>query len=277
MSNLIKLEFIILDISGNNYLACTLDAEIHLDAMNLGEIIKERNEASLQDRAKVMIFLRHYLHEKLKTEYLTTIILPKAHYDWIRLRLQNFKCVTEYNSAMFKFTSQLKLCGESITDEDMLEKIFSTFYVSNMLLQQQYRERGFKKYSKLILCLLVVEQNNELLMKNHQSLPTGSTSFPEVNAAIVNNFGHSRYRGSDRGRGHSHGHGRGHWRRICHTSKHFVDLYQASLKEKGKGVETNIIEHYTPMDFMQLDVVDFFENPNGNFENLNGDRNINMV
>ena len=71
MSNLTKPEFVALDIFGNNYLAWTLDAEIHLDAMNLGEIIKEGNEASSQDRAKAMIFLRHHLHEGLKTEYLT--------------------------------------------------------------------------------------------------------------------------------------------------------------------------------------------------------------
>ena len=58
-------------ITGKNYLSWILDAEIHLDAMNLGDAIKEENQASLQDRVKVMIFLRHYLHEDLKGEYLT--------------------------------------------------------------------------------------------------------------------------------------------------------------------------------------------------------------
>jgi S-adenosylmethionine/arginine decarboxylase-like enzyme len=52
--------------------------------------------------------------------------------------------MSEYNSAMFRITSELKLCGEKITDEYMLEKIVSTFHASNLLLQQQYRERGFK-------------------------------------------------------------------------------------------------------------------------------------
>ena len=41
MSNLAKFEFFALDISGKNYLSCVLDAEIHLDAMNLGNTIKE--------------------------------------------------------------------------------------------------------------------------------------------------------------------------------------------------------------------------------------------
>ena len=83
----------------------------------------------------------------------------------MHLRLQDFKSVSEYNSALFKISSQLKLCGEKITDEDMLEKTYTTFHASNVLLQQQYRERKFTKYSELISCLLVAEQNNELLLK----------------------------------------------------------------------------------------------------------------
>jgi hypothetical protein len=41
----------------------------------------------------------------------------------MHLRLQDFKSVSEYNSALFKISSQLKLCGEKVTDVDMLEKI----------------------------------------------------------------------------------------------------------------------------------------------------------
>ena len=36
MSNLTKLEFVALDISGKNYLSWILYAKIHLDVMNLG-------------------------------------------------------------------------------------------------------------------------------------------------------------------------------------------------------------------------------------------------
>ena len=48
---------------------------------------------------------------------------------------------------------------------DMLQNTFSTFHILNILLSQQYREKGFTEYSGLISCLLVAEQNNELLMK----------------------------------------------------------------------------------------------------------------
>ena len=47
MSNLTKLEFVALNISGKNYRSWILDAEIYLDVMNLGATIKEENQASL--------------------------------------------------------------------------------------------------------------------------------------------------------------------------------------------------------------------------------------
>ncbi|XP_074326814.1 uncharacterized protein LOC141664759 [Apium graveolens] len=359
MSNLTKLEFNALDVTGKNYLTWILDAEIHLSAMGLGDTIKEGNKTSEQDKAKAMIFLRHHLDEGLKTEYLTIkdpstlwkdikekydhqkmVILPKTRYDWLHLRLQDYKSVSEYNSAMFKITSQLKLCGENITDKDMLEKTYSTFHANNMLLQQQYRERGFTKYSELISVLLLAEQNNELLLKNHQARPTGSTPFPEVNAVTNNeyrdnkSFGRGRGHGYGRGRGRARGHGfwrgrgrnqqnrphfkrkpyyqkqktneekpegstmvkkgestcsrcgmKGHWRSTCRTSKHFADLYQASLK----NVETNFTEQNDPLGiahleahlgsdgqvdpsaFTHMEVGDFFEDVDVNMPKFGGD------
>ncbi|KAM2212392.1 hypothetical protein ACFX1S_022696 [Malus domestica] len=66
------------------------------------------------------------------------VILPRVSYEWTHLRIQDFKSVVEYNSALFRITFQMKLCGDTITEEDMLEKTFSTFHASNLLLQQQY-------------------------------------------------------------------------------------------------------------------------------------------
>lgn len=265
MSNLAKLEFVALDITGKNYLSWVLDAEIHLDAKGLGETIKEGNETTSQDKAKAMIFLRHHLHEGLKTEYLTvkdpqilwsnlkerydhqrTVILPKARYDWLHLRLQDYKSISEYNSAMFRITSQLTLCGEKITDAEMLEKTFSTFHATNVVLSTQYREKGFKKYSELISCLLVAEQNNELLMKNHESRPTGSTPFPEANVTShgkdskdkdhSSSSGRGRGRGQWRGRGRGRGFGGyGRGRGGHFKSSHSHQKWERK-DEKGKGV-----------------------------------------
>ncbi|XP_070681893.1 uncharacterized protein [Malus domestica] len=229
-----------------------------------------------------MIFIRRHLDEALKSEYLTvedplalwqalrsrynnqtTVILPRASYEWTHLRIQDFKSVVEYNSTLFRITSQMKLCGDTITEEMLLEKTFSIFHASNVLLQQQYRARGFTEYNQLISVLLVAEQNNSLLMKNHNSRPTGSAPFPEVNDASLEvprhnsgpSFKHvNRHKGkahmnnaprNSEGACHRCG-GNGHWARTCRTPKHLVELYQASLKEKG--VETNFLDQAKPMD-----------------------------
>ncbi|CAL9001442.1 unnamed protein product [Prunus brigantina] len=173
-----------------------------------------------------MIFLRRHIHEALKSEYVVideplvlwkalgerynhqrTVTLPRARYEWTHLRFQDFKTVSEYNSAMHRITSLMRLCGENISEEDMLEKTLSTFHASNMLLQQQYRHSNFSKYSELVSCLLLAEQNNELLLKNHQSRPTGSAPLPEtyvapreVNATSSRGSIHKRGRGGKRGR-----------------------------------------------------------------------------
>ena len=122
--------------------------------MGLEGTISQENQTSLQDKSKAMIFLRHHLHESLKAQYLTVedplmlwndlkerydhqrdIYLPRAKYEWTNLRLQDFAKVSDYNSELFRITSQLKLCGDNITEEDMLERTLSTFHASNMILR----------------------------------------------------------------------------------------------------------------------------------------------
>lgn len=304
MSNLSKLEFLALDISGKNYLSWILDAEVHLSAASLGKTIIEGNKESLEDRSKALIFLRRHLDEALKAQYLTvkdpytlwtelkgrfdhqkSVILPRARYEWMHLRLQDFKSVSEYNSALFQIVSRLKLCGESVSESDLLEKTYSTFHASNIVLQQQYRERRFTKYSELISCLLVAEQNNELLMQNHHIHPTGSAPVPEVNV-VVSQSGEKRYGhrlgpkqfNNKKNGGHNsyqkkgkkneslcHRCGSpGHWANVCRTPKHLVDLYKASLQAKGKDAETNFAQYEVPMDNTHLDISDFKNNANGN-------------
>ncbi|XP_047267630.1 uncharacterized protein LOC124898052 [Capsicum annuum] len=141
MSNLSKLEFVALDISEKNYLSWILDFEIHLAAKGLNATISLDNAASNQAKAKAMIFLRHHLDEGLGVEYLTM------------------------KDPLELIVSQLKLCGKTINDDDMMEKILITFYASNVILQQQY----------------LVEQHNALLMKNHEARSTGTASLPEAN------------------------------------------------------------------------------------------------
>ncbi|XP_074378380.1 uncharacterized protein LOC141719916 [Apium graveolens] len=140
-----------------------------------------------------------------------------------------------------------------------------------MIPEQQYRERNFRKYSELISLLLVAENNNELLLKNHQIYPTGSAQLPkyitrhsrrisvrngidkdEVTDETVGmeTFERDGYNNSDHQKW-QHGvlnkrkapqeedtkdiclrcGAHGHWRRTCRTPKHLVDLYEANEKK----------------------------------------------
>ncbi|XP_068304206.1 uncharacterized protein [Pyrus communis] len=124
MANLAKLDFAALDITGKNYLTWVLDTKIHLEAGNLGHTIREENNSSSQDWAKAMILIRRHLDKGLKHEYLT-VEDPLALWKALRNR--------------YNHQTKMKLCGHTITEEDMLEKTFSTFYAFNVLMQQQYR------------------------------------------------------------------------------------------------------------------------------------------
>lgn len=44
---------------------------MHLQALGLEGTIAKRNGASLQEKSKAMIFLRHHLHDRLKAQCLT--------------------------------------------------------------------------------------------------------------------------------------------------------------------------------------------------------------
>lgn len=46
MANLAKLEFLVVDIFRINYLSLMLDAQIHLNATSLADIIVENNKSS---------------------------------------------------------------------------------------------------------------------------------------------------------------------------------------------------------------------------------------
>ncbi|KAK6150964.1 hypothetical protein DH2020_015896 [Rehmannia glutinosa] len=222
MAGIEKQKFQICDTTGDNYLSWCLDVKLHLQGQDLDKTLKpiKIKEAVVKDEANAMIFISHHLYDDLKNEYTQierpselspklkdifdhtrTVILPQAQYDWQQLRLQDFKAVADYNSTLFKIESRLALCGTKLFEYDKLEKICSTMHKSNIVLQQQYRQRQFKTYSELISVLLTAEKTNELLLRNHDLRPSGSNAVPEAHA----NFG----RGGGRFRGCGYKHGRG--------------------------------------------------------------------
>ncbi|XP_070677926.1 uncharacterized protein [Malus domestica] len=163
MSNLNKIDFIALEVSERNYLKWVQDVKLHLTAKGIKAIIEAPTDDEL-------------VYEDQKTEYLAeddprtlslslanhfdnqkVIYLPEAKHDWQHLRFQDFKSVNEYNSEVCRIRSLLKVYKVDLIESDLLEKTYSTFHATNIVMQQQYRAHKFIKFLDLISILLLTE------------------------------------------------------------------------------------------------------------------------
>lgn len=87
---------------------------------------------------------------KWRYHHLRLISLPFARNDWIHLCVLDHPTIASYNSALFRVTSQLKVCRHPIFELDQIEKTFSTFPAASMTLSQQYRQMHFIEYADRI-------------------------------------------------------------------------------------------------------------------------------
>ncbi|XP_026396219.1 uncharacterized protein LOC113290845 [Papaver somniferum] len=241
-----------LEDCGENYLSWALDAELHLEANKFGHTIIG-GDCTLGQCARVVAYLRRHLSPTLKHEvshcrepqklwstikgkydHFKVVTLPKIHGQWIHMRFQDFKSVSAYNSELHKIAAQFEMLGELLSEESKIEKTLSTFHASHIVLQQLYRESRFTRYSDFICCVIVAEQNNELLIKNHESRPCGSAPVPEVNRASYSGHGHDRgkqgYHGKKRKRG-------GYRHR--NANNHPYNKNAEAKQDKGKGSTSN--------------------------------------
>src|SRR5450759_4348982 len=202
MANLEKLNFPALNIDGANYLAWSLDVRANLIAKSLLHAIvaipqppgqPDPPPATPAEEAGVLVYIRRHLHPYLQIQYLhlvdpmelwqslkarfdhqRLVALPKARQEWMTLKVQDFTTVAAYNNDLFRITSILTLCGEPVSDADMVEKTLSTFHPSKIVLATQYRNMRFPQYSELISHLLVAERQQELLLHNARQRPPGT-------------------------------------------------------------------------------------------------------
>ncbi|XP_068320803.1 uncharacterized protein [Pyrus communis] len=155
MSNLNKLDFTALEVPGRNYLKWVPDMKLHLTAKNLRPTIENEMDNTVGEakKATAIIFIRRYIHDALQIEYFAKedpqalwvamanhfdhqndIFLLEVKHDWQYLHFQDFKFVNSYNSEVCQIQSLLKFCNESLTEEDLLEKTYSTFFATNIVL-----------------------------------------------------------------------------------------------------------------------------------------------
>ena len=156
MSKIANRDYAALNLSGDNYLQWALDTRISLKSKGLGDTITEDNNENEKNRYIALGLMRYHLIDGLKDQYMTIenpldlwkalrcrydhhrmVLLPKARHDWMHLRFLDYKSVDEYNSALFKIVSILKLCGEEVSDSMMLEKTYTTFNQSNSVIQDK--------------------------------------------------------------------------------------------------------------------------------------------
>ncbi|KAM1912509.1 hypothetical protein ACFX14_000567 [Malus domestica] len=162
MSNLNKLDFTALEVSERNYLKWFQDVKLHLTAKGIKATIETKYLAEEDPHTFWFTLADHFDHQKY-------IYLPEARQYWQHLCFKDFKSMNEYNSEVCRIRSLLKFYKVELTESDLLEKTYSTFYVTNIVLQQQYKAQKFTKFSDLISVLILTEKQNQLLMNNHQA------------------------------------------------------------------------------------------------------------
>ncbi|GKA69417.1 hypothetical protein Tco_0775481 [Tanacetum coccineum] len=236
MSNLLKLEFSALNVTGKNYMPWVLDVKMHLESMGITQTIVENNDSPPQDKARANIFLRKHIDDGLKFEYLTTKD-PSILWKDLKDRFDNQREVLL--PAIPEEWRSLRYDGENLLHISCIKHDFAATKIPELV---DYRLQKFPRYSELNAYVLVAEQNNELLMKNHQSRLTGSLAYPKVNAAKNDPKSFMRGQGQSHGKGRvqfgkniSHGH-----KRSFHRNRKNDRVYTHGRGfTRGSGQRTN--------------------------------------
>jgi hypothetical protein len=198
-----------LSVDGYNYLTCSVDVETYLASQKLEDTLITDNNLTLQKKAKAVFLLKQHMEQPLKSQYMTElnpqllwdqlkarfdhmreVWLPEARRDWYNLRIMDHTSIAKYNSALFRITAQLEMCGHPVTKGDKIDKTLSTFPESNIALGTQYRNMRFTLYSDLIAHLLVEEKQQIIALQNARKRPAGSAPIPnkpEINYTNTNN------------------------------------------------------------------------------------------
>ncbi|KAG5462827.1 MAG: hypothetical protein BJ554DRAFT_3375 [Olpidium bornovanus] len=62
------------------------------------------------------------------------------------LRVLDYPSIASYNAKLHGIVAQLRLCSESVSEAQMIQKTLSTMPVASAMLVQQMRNMAFKIY-----------------------------------------------------------------------------------------------------------------------------------
>ncbi|XP_052142981.1 uncharacterized protein LOC127762507 [Oryza glaberrima] len=316
-------EFDELALDGTNYPIRASNIKINFASRGILNTIEEPNDGDPEIEPRklntALFLLRLYIHKDLKHEYMLEtsplnlwkalkerydqqkeLIWPEANYEWVHLRLQDFKTMAEYNHAVHNICSKLKFCEQEPTEAKKIEKTLSTMLPEDRILTQQYRTNNFQKHSLLIHTLTQAERHHELSLKNAQQRPPGSAPLPEVHFNVQNNAknkkgfkGNSsnnpknltgkRKRNNNRRKFKDRKKGKGkdkapqprsngnkhcnmcgsdtHVAKDCRIPKHLVLLYQKSLKDKKSSENPRFEAHFNLTHEERLEVASSHQAP----------------
>ena len=192
-------------MSGSNYLEWAVDARTYLVAEELDDAILDAAEAlPASTLAKALQALRRHLDSSLRREYIQvehpvelwaqlqahflhekTIFLPQAHHDWMSLRVMDFLDISNFNCELHCIVAQLRLCGEELTEPELITKTLSMFPIASTVLAQQYHNMKFCTHAKLMSFLLLAEKEHQILLKNAEARPARNTSIVETHVVEI--------------------------------------------------------------------------------------------
>lgn len=197
-NSMLSLMFTPLNADGSNFLEWVNDAKTVLCADDLAKTLTIQPSTSADPaqqiptaaRWQALHQLRRHLDHSLRLQYpqiedpvelwallhshfnhQQTLFLPRARSDWINLRVLDFPDFASFNSELHRVTTQLRLCGETLSDAELIEKTLSIFPPATAILSQQYRNMTFKKHANLMSHLLLAEKHHQLLLRNADSKP----------------------------------------------------------------------------------------------------------
>lgn len=75
----------------------------------------------------------------------------------------DFSDFLSFNSELHRITAQLQLCGDCITDVELIITTLSTFSLATTIFSQQYHNMKFQKHFQLMSHLLLAKKHQQLV------------------------------------------------------------------------------------------------------------------